>query len=129
MKQHITEEQLQKLTKKQKSNLIMYARLNHGGWLNPHTMQLRHLLSIGEMIEFLVSNEKYVTCDQWIKDEFHHWRVGLNWVSEDEFDYICEKEELCDALWMAVKEVIKSSNLRDTKAANSIIVPEQTESS
>lgn len=62
-------------------------------------------LSISQMIEYL--NTKYVVrMEQW-NDEFKHWRVGLDWLDEDKYVYIVEKPELCDALWEAVKYVIK----------------------
>ncbi len=66
-------------------------------------------LSIGNLIEFLNDNKMYVKCDQWIDDEWHHWRVGINWV-EDKYEYLVEKEELVDALFWTVKQVLEQKN-------------------
>ena len=61
--------------------------------------------TIGILIEFLSGNYS-VQCDQWM-DEWKAWRVGLNWNSEDEYDYLCEQKELVDALFMATQHVLE----------------------
>jgi len=91
MKQHITIEQLNELTLEQRMKL--------GRWLFPHPQVFTHeipLLSIGQIIEFLQDHEYFEeNCD--LIGEPLHTVCNLNW----EFN-----EELCDALWSAVKETL-----------------------
>lgn len=35
--------------------------------------------------------------EQW-KDEYKHWRVGVNWFDKDRYDYIVEKPTLEECL-------------------------------
>jgi len=102
MKQEITIEQWNELSPMGSRRL--------GDWWDKNVEKTNVMfpyMNIGMMIEFLEDHKKYVRCEQWIDDEWHHWRVGLNWLGEGKFDYICEQKELVDALWMAVKEELK----------------------
>ncbi len=104
MKLYINQEQLNELSEKSKGKLI--------DWLfrNKHLVMTEHLndipgddfysevedkynilLSIGQMIEFLVDNES-----DWVKTDMGD--IGaIEWVTEI----------LCDHLWEAVKEVLE----------------------
>lgn len=97
MKQHITLEQFDKLSTKQKNRLLKWAlnkeyvvRLPNGiddllG--RPYYVPL---LSIGPMIEFLD------------KEQIELFKSGSGWTIDDNAYHA----ELCDALWDAVKEVL-----------------------
>lgn len=112
MKQHITTEQLNGLSEKGRNKLWKWlkpniAKVDINGKEKFIPLDVSPLLSIGQMIEFLESNKKYVRCEQWVGDENHSWRVGLNWQNAHLYDYVVEKPVLCDALWQAVKEVLE----------------------
>lgn len=96
MKQHIIVEQLISLTREQKMNLNKLVRFLH------------HDITIGKMIEILNDNNEY--------DKFHFYKCLLvdidgdketvsGWCVEYKKNEFRE-EELCDALWKAVKEMI-----------------------
>jgi len=38
-------------------------------------------------------------------DIYRYWRVGIDWFTEDSYEFVCEKENLIDALWEAVKYI------------------------
>lgn len=92
MKQHITIEQLNELSDKEIRKLadyyeleeditsIEYLRKSQGKYDTTHL-----LLNIGQMIEFL--------------DENYDWSVSL--------ESMFAEHVFCDALWSAVKEVLK----------------------
>jgi hypothetical protein len=102
MKQHITVEQLKELSDKGFDNLNKWVFRNltkdankvpikYLGKVEDYhltTTEDEYLLSIGQMIEFL---------DQEVLDEMFGDRNG----------FATEKDELCDALWYAVKEVLE----------------------
>lgn len=109
MKQHITVEQLNELSKKGKGNLghWFYQKqdLSHGE--DPKNL----LLSIGQMIEFLdeyFSKEKR-DFDIRIHSAGTAWKYpGQRLVDLSIITYEIEDEvELCDALWEACKEVLE----------------------
>lgn len=43
-----------------------------------------------------------ITLIQW-KDEFGHWRLGLDWENEDEYYFICEYKTIDECLDSAIK--------------------------
>ena len=114
MKQHISTKQLNELSEKGKKRLKK--------WWKPETMmelvtdgdkaivgmyipeleangiKVWPLLSIGQMIEFLDENSKFL-CILNCKD---HWEVGYS-IDHPDWDGI----ELCDALWMPTKEILE----------------------
>lgn len=45
--------------------------------------------------------------ERW-RDEYKHWRVGINWFSEDEFDFVVEKPTLEECM-LAVDEFLTNS--------------------
>lgn len=119
MKQNITIDQLNELSKKGKERLRRWWKPQYGdqyfpslnfidlyGWcLDPkgEEKQLKHLkkkhyplLSIGQMIEFLVEN--YPTGDLAI--EIY---LGEMFIKATRFD----TKDICDALWEAVKEILE----------------------
>lgn len=135
MRQHITTKQLKELTE---SQLLKYAEVtkkyctlspiknmpNGDGTFTDmvETARLPHL-SIGQMIEFLQENSKNKTdyIDNYFGHQIHgdgksgyDTSLSIGWSGYD---------ELCDALWEAVKQVIKPSSLRDTMAVHEPISP------
>ena len=95
MKQHITKKQLNELNEKQAKKLRDYLT-NHSPNLIPGDFMwkdrwLLTKLNIGQMIEFL--DEKWL-------------EILGDWSGSD-CDYFPDNKELCDALWEAVKEVLK----------------------
>lgn len=85
MKQHITKEQWNELSEKEKLNFV-------------------YCPSIGEMIEFLGQEDSHYIDDFaskvcWYADENRQWGVAIGWW--------CETDELCDALWEACKYKLK----------------------
>lgn len=98
MKQHITIQQLKELTEKQCDRLLP--------WLVKKGYQRE--LSIGQMIEFIINNERK-ECDIFI-ERIIKWRFegdhGIIWGSERG---TLEYDELCDALWEAVKVVLNET--------------------
>jgi len=108
MKQHITIEQLEELTLEQ--------RMKIGRWLFPPSQVLTHeipLLSIGQIIEYL--DEKMPISMIGHQSEWHggkwYWNGGeipkeLTERSLEDSLKTYQAEELCDALWEAVKETL-----------------------
>ena len=103
MKQHITIEQLNKLSEKGKNNF--------NSWRHNSDHELPN---IGQMIEFLedkklrvpYNNDEEVEFFGVSKDGQGHWYVGVD--GSDELaatDHI--RLELCDALFEAVREVLE----------------------
>ena len=90
MKQHITEEDIQQLTPEQRSAL--HARFN-----NP-------FLTIGQMIEFLEQEGFSLT------DFGTAWSVGSVTFGAHHWDFVDKYNatELCDALWQAVQDELKT---------------------
>lgn len=98
MKQYITEEQLKELSAKQLDRLEE--------WTNREIITKKPVpkdfrwnvstldMSIGQMIEFLDEHTDLSEIRDWVKTGAKE----ITW---------CENEELCDALWEAVKEVLK----------------------
>jgi len=84
MKQHITKEQWDQITEKQKQAL---------GWFFAHDV------NIGQMIEFLGNNILQIK------------RHGKTWLvfcyPKDPMSFIC-KAEFCDALWEGVKSKLNT---------------------
>ena len=94
MKQHITKKQWKELSDDDKSKFDLSWDIlsDEFGFI---------AINIGQMIEFL-EKDHAVKIDQWM-DEWRAWRVGLDWLDGDIYEYVCEDNELVDALWLAVK--------------------------
>lgn len=124
MKQHITEEQFNELLPEAMIKIKDYFDKETddrmGGISSiSDSSDYSIILSIGQMIEFLNANGKAVRCEQWVNDldgsslkGKGSYRVmtecyGIKDSDELNFEYLCEQPELCDALWMAVKEVLE----------------------
>lgn len=96
MKQHITSEQLRKLSEREQKELFEWC----GKTGHLETKQVSTLkypiprLSIGQMIKFLEESHHIEIFDH--KDGWNV-RAGL---------YSADKLELCDALWKAVKVIL-----------------------
>jgi len=117
MKRNITLEQLSSLSEFGRENLWRYFEpifTKELGAMTPEEQKkmgnimmgkVIPLLDIPTMIEYLSTNST-VKMEQW-NDEYKYWRVGLNWFSEDDYCYVVEKKELCDALWELVKELLE----------------------
>lgn len=99
MKQHITEEQLNELTHEQNAKL-------HEWWGFPkgcvgHNRELSQLLTIGKLIEFLQIAGISIYKKPETEDAPQKYQVRT-------WDLRFVELELCDGLWQAVKEVLKS---------------------
>ena len=107
MKQHITNDQLKKLSKKGKEKLreFGYNLDSDVEWHLPPDEGLP-LLSIGQMIEFLDEQEFLSRIE---RDEL--WEVQIPKTKNGVNYAWCgiNKEELCDALWKACKEVLEEN--------------------
>lgn len=119
MKQHITIEQQNELSDKAHHKLAIWCLKNipngeihwgqHKGECRGGANLHEYLLSIGQMIEFLDENNT--------KLDFHRFSKN-EWLIQDFTNPIPEgriwhdsswiNEELCDALWEAVKKVLES---------------------
>ena len=97
MKQFITVEQLNELSKKSFNKLYNWAR--NKGYSSEKAIRFsldgKPLLSIGQMIEFLSTDRKNI--DLCFPNEF--------FINEERF----ETRYLCDALWKTIKEVLEKS--------------------
>lgn len=82
MKQHITQKQLEELDEFDRIKIK------------------NQCLSIGQMIEFL--DEEY---GSWKLDSWQDWEI-VN-TQENKNIVLAKNDELCDALWEAVKEVLE----------------------
>jgi hypothetical protein len=120
MKQHITVAQFNELTKKGRDKLWNWWKPRNGDMFldfeigygcliseKPETFKKKQrfpLLTIGQMIEFLDEQDKILCIDygsSYVSEMGQtNWRVIF-----DESQY--EDDELCDALWEAVKEVLE----------------------
>lgn len=106
MKQNITPEQLNELSDKGIEGLRKWLSKKYGYDVmnKDHTKWLESLLlSIGQMIEFLDENDFLELIDYWganIGGYQNKWRVECK---DSQFN----DNELCDALWEAVKEVLE----------------------
>jgi len=102
MKQNITQEQLDELTTRQRKKLEDWVFENITKTVN----KFIPLLSIGQMIEFLEDNKEggweiYNLPVQISNDKI----LGLFVVNN--YGKYYRRPELCDAIWEAVKEVLK----------------------
>jgi hypothetical protein len=89
MKQHITKEQWDELSRKQKEKIIKFF-----GFVNmpiPYYIDMGADLTIGQMIEFLGGG-------------WFDWIMEVNKLNNIRFP---EKDNLCDNCWEAVKEKLK----------------------
>lgn len=108
MKQHIAIEQLKELTPKQMDKFLAYMNdkdyMPHGSQMMLHNdgWYMAQFLNIGQMIEFLdvKVGSPYEGGFIDYKELEHKWVVN-----NGPYYYA---DELCDALWEAVKEVLNS---------------------
>ncbi len=101
MKQNITKEQLNKLTKEKSGKLWAWMiDINIPKIDNSDS----ELLSIGEMIEFLGDDLMEIIQNKvfW-SDKIEGWKITFK-------DIEFEENNLCDALWKAVKYKLKKIN-------------------
>ena len=90
MKQHITNKQLIELSFEAGDKLKIWAKKREGRIIG---IGDNLLLSIGQMIEFL--DENYIKAMMSYAPVYEEWAIAA-----------VEPDELCDALWEAVKEVL-----------------------
>jgi len=106
MKQHITFKQWNELTLSQQSKWVSFAMKNPDNFLKPKFYHKRNtgMPNIGQMVEFLDEKTNYLQIDYGTPqvgfDPQVHWRVCFQ---NSQYNF----EELCDALWEAVKEVLE----------------------
>lgn len=109
MKQHVTVEQLKELTNKQQINLATlageYGNCCNTGGETINLGKLRGRFTIGKMIKILDyhHSELYNKLDIY-KNDLDEWCIGLN--IGEEIVLLAYSDELCDALWKAVKKII-----------------------
>lgn len=106
MKQHITVEQIEELSENQRDKLADW-------WIEKDKVGSYGLLSIGQMIEFLVDHgEEYFLLTNGLNGLFNPehknlWKAGTG----DENTPLQKGQKFadnpCDALWEAVKEGLK----------------------
>lgn len=51
---------------------------------------------IARLVE-VIGSKKMLRLERW-RDQYKHWRVGLEWYSEEDYEYLVEAEKLIDAL-------------------------------
>ncbi len=111
MKQYISPEQLNELSDEGKRKLKEYQDFNYMGKI-PSSERKLLALSIGEMIEFLDTNLEVVNISKYVEKDApadnNIWWNGciakiFTWSSVSYY----KAEELCDALWKAVKLVLE----------------------
>lgn len=106
MKQHITCEQFNELSKFNKSKWFdwsmksEYARKTKDDWsggINTVVESVMEIPNIGQMIEFLDEHK------------VHYLKaLECEWPNYDcDYDKFFKAKDICDALWEAVKEVLK----------------------
>jgi hypothetical protein len=110
MKQHISKSQLNELSPVIKGKLIVYCNDHKIKWrLFDDDVMTKPLLSIGQMIEFLEDNG-----NSWWRIEKHEVNVFVGDIPdgyEGHYTWNTDKGKntLCDALWVAVKEVLNTN--------------------
>ena len=102
MKQHITICQWDELTPVQYNNIS-----NLFGFVS-NSLSMSQFLTIGKMIEILKNRVDFLTIYHatYAKKPFYGVKYRINHTLDSEMEIIFESEELCDALWKAVKEVL-----------------------
>ena len=99
MKQHITLDQIKELSQKGKYN---YKKIKSSfGWFDSEMVWLNdnvYFLNIGQMLCILNKQSEKIR---------EHW---LDYVTESSQDAVSPnyKGELCDALWLHVKEILEN---------------------
>ena len=110
MKQHITEEQLDELTPKQRASFNKWIGFPEG--MTGHKRETIRLITIGQMIEFLMENNKYEEYTIKLNPNtvrtmpIHHNLHEPFWLAVGEAGEYNGYHELCDALWSACKEAL-----------------------
>lgn len=99
MKQNITPKQVEELSEKANKKLIKWLKKNDYYYL--YATSEGRILSIGQMIEFLIDNRYYIILEQ--EDLNYKWVLTQNFVEGGYY----ENKELCDVLWEAVKEILE----------------------
>lgn len=122
MKQHISEEQFNKLPNKAQTSLIQwtigkgYAAYNdpagggYGYQFEPEDDRKIWCdyprLSLGQLIEFLAEKKKDIHIERFDGGKKHsYWNVSTCY--EEEWKFGIEQKELCDVLWEAVKKELE----------------------
>ena len=110
MKQHIDQLQLEEITSKAKEKLLEWMNkkeyIPHGTQMMLHDggYYLAQFLTIGQMIEFLFENNCFVfaydTEGAWLE---RRQGIVIHWGD-------LKDRELCDALWEAVKDVLRGED-------------------
>ena len=123
MKQHITKEQLQELSPEQMKafsewwwstldDMSKWVEKDASKELGTVIAPDASWMTIGQMIEFLIEHG-YQTNDYYIDDSFSsvitfgHRMESKETIEIGWTNYCSKSEELCDALWEAVKEVLQ----------------------
>ena len=97
MKQQVTPTDLETLTEEQKTKL-------RERWKQIHGTPLIPLLSIGQMIEFLIEHDPNGYC--YLMRKLHSPEVIYDSPADKWKERYVPPVELCDALWEAVKAIL-----------------------
>lgn len=94
MKQEITIEQFMELSPEHKGKLWDWSQAGGRFYLvtSKDKQSIYPLLSIGQMIEFIMENSPYPYFTE------HYERFSIKWNAD---------EGICDALWEIIKEILK----------------------
>ncbi len=60
-------------------------------------------MNIKEKITYIAS-KKSLRIEQW-RDGHGHWRAGIEWYDQDNFEFICEKHTLEECLDMIIEHM------------------------
>ena len=88
-------------------------------WIDGDKTPKYPLLSIGQMIEFLKEQGSF-GMEEVEKSNGTNIKTIWELDSINEWIHIGEKEELCDSLWEAVKDVLKNVNVIEIEVKNDI---------
>jgi hypothetical protein len=53
-------------------------------------------MTVEELVEY-IGSRKVLRVERW-RDEHKHWRAGIEWFSEDRYEYVCEMPTLKECL-------------------------------
>lgn len=131
MKQHISIDQLNELSDKGRDAFEKYVLSKKLPYAATDKNILQPLLSIGQMIEFLDEHGEFIG-GHVSGDESQIWKDDRGWAlahlrSDILMGYLRESsdqhKELCDALWMATKNVLETDNNGYEKLMNETSLP------
>ncbi|GAA4879434.1 hypothetical protein GCM10023310_69500 [Paenibacillus vulneris] len=106
MKQHITPIQAQELTENQFYSLFKEHAVKRKDWYKYHHKKI----SIGFMIEYLQVN---LQMPIYLHTNGQEWNLSFEMSECGNHDRCTSADELCDLLWVMIKNYIKADYLED----------------